>query len=64
MQQFYRAFSRNSDGSWTCVAAATLLHPAGRVQVAEGTLLYPGTNFMGVDLVRLLEDERLRCENA
>ena len=64
MRHFFPAFTRNSDGSWTCVASATLAHPAGRIQVAAGTRFYPGTTFMGIDLVRLLEDERRRVEQA
>ena len=64
MQDFFPAFMRNADGSWTCVAAATLAHAAGRIQVAEGTRFYPGTTFMGIDLVRLLEDERRRLEKS
>ena len=56
MQEFYRSFTRNADGSWTCIAPATLAHPVGRIQVAEGSCFYPGTQFMGIDLVRWLED--------
>jgi hypothetical protein len=55
MKNFYRAFVRNDDGSWTCVAPATLIHPGGRIQVAEGSRFYPGTNFMGVDIARWLD---------
>ncbi len=57
MQEFYRAFIRHSDGSWTCVEAITLAHPAGRIQVAEGSRFYPGTIFMGIDVVRWLEEQ-------
>lgn len=59
MKQFYRAFCRNPDGSWTCLQPATLSHPAGRIQVTEGARFYPGANFMGVDIVQLLEDARI-----
>ena len=58
MQTFYRAFVRNPDGSWTCVEPATLIHPAGRIQVTEGSCFYPGTSFMGVDVARWLEQHR------
>ena len=58
MQTFLRSFRRNDDGSWTCVAPATLLHPKGRIQVAEGSCFYPGTVFMGVDLAAWLEGQR------
>lgn len=50
MEAFFRSFCRNADGSWTCVAPATLRHPGGRIQIAEGSRFYPGTVFMGVDL--------------
>ena len=63
MQDFYRSFTRNPDGSWTCTAPATLEHPAGRIQVAEGSSFYPGTSFMGVDLVVWLEAQA-REKNA
>jgi hypothetical protein len=61
MQDFHRAFNRNPDGSWTCIAPATLTHPGGRIQVTEGSRFYPGTAFMGVDIARWLEEygERL-----
>jgi len=62
VNDFYRAFSRSSDGWWTCVAPVTLERPAGRVQVAEGTRLCAGMMFMGIDVVALLEDERRRRE--
>lgn len=56
MKDFYRAFTRNADGSWTCVQPTTISHPAGRIQVAEGARFYPGSSFMGVDIAQLLED--------
>jgi hypothetical protein len=56
MHDFFRAFTRNPDGSWTCLRPATIAHPAGRIQVAEGSRFYPGTSFMGVDLARWLEE--------
>lgn len=55
MQTFYKAFFRHPDGSWTCIAPATLEHPRGRIQVAQGTHLTRGTSFMGIDLVDWLE---------
>jgi hypothetical protein len=64
MQDFYRAFIRNRDGSWTCTAPVTLEHPAGRIQVVEGARFYPGSTFMGIDVARWLERERAGLENA
>ncbi|HET7670014.1 MAG TPA: hypothetical protein VFK84_06385 [Burkholderiales bacterium] len=55
MEQSFRSFCRNADGSWTCIAPATLFHPQGRIQVAPGTCFYPGTVFMGVDLAAWLD---------
>ena len=61
MDAFARSFRRNDDGSWTCLAPATLLHPKGRIQVAEGSRFYPGTEFMGVDLVAWLEAQESKA---
>jgi hypothetical protein len=55
VQTFIKAFFRHPDGSWTCIAPATLEHPKGRIQVAQGTHFTRGTSFMGVDLVDWLE---------
>jgi hypothetical protein len=58
VQTFYKAFFRHPDGSWTCIAPATLEHPRGRIQVAQGTHFTRGTSFMGIDLVDWLETHR------
>jgi hypothetical protein len=52
-----RAFQRDPDGSWRCVAPIRIEHPAGRIEVAPGTRLAPGTRFMGVDLAAWLEEK-------
>ena len=54
---FFRSFRRNADGSWTCIAPATLAHPFGRMQVATGTRFFPGTVFMGVDVAAWLDGQ-------
>jgi hypothetical protein len=64
MKDFYRAFERNTDGSWTCVAPATLIHPGGRIQVAEGACFRPGTPFMGVDIARWLDAHHEAVQNS
>jgi hypothetical protein len=64
MGSSYRSFVRNPDGSWTCIAGTTVIHPRGRMQVAEGSRFYPGTEFMGVDIVALLEEDRRQDENS
>jgi hypothetical protein len=61
VNDFARHFCKNADGSWTCLSAATLNGPNGRVQVSPGSRFYPGTRFMGFDLARWL-DERLGAE--
>ena len=64
MQNFLQSFVREQDGAWICVEAATLDLPSGRIQVAVGTRLIPGARFMGVDIVRLLEERRLPGSRA
>jgi hypothetical protein len=46
MEVFLRSFARNPDGSWTCVAPATLPR-----------CFLPGTEFMGIDLAGWLEQQ-------
>jgi hypothetical protein len=55
MQKFSRAFKHNPDGSWTCIAAATLEGPQGRIQVTPGSTFAKGTQFMGIDIAAWLE---------
>lgn len=57
MQEFMTHFSKNDDGSWTCMSHATLMSPKGRIQVTKGSRFCPGTEFMGVDLARWLDEE-------
>lgn len=64
MQDFIKAFFRHPDGTWTCIAPATLDHPKGRIQVAQGTHFTRGTSFMGVDLVEWLEKQYQRDRGA
>lgn len=56
MQNFIKHFKRDPDGSWRCISFADLRSGFGRIQVAEGSRFSPGTIFMGVDIVRLLEE--------
>jgi hypothetical protein len=55
MREFIKAFDRHPNGSWTCIAPATLNGPNGRIQVAPGLIVLPGTIFMGIDLASWLE---------
>ena len=57
MNQLGKAFQRNADGSWTCVEGTTLDGPNGRIQVSEGTICWCGVLFMGVELVKWLDEQ-------
>lgn len=56
-REFAKHFRKNADGSWTCMSHATLTCPNGRIQVTEGSRFYPGTQFMGFDVARWLDEE-------
>ena len=60
VQNFIKHFVREHDGAWTCVSPAEIETIKGRVQVTRGARFTPGTLFMGIDLVGMLEDERER----
>ena len=57
MQDFITHFERDPDGSWRCVSFAEIRTPGGRIQVTEGTRFMPGTMFMGMDIVKCLDEE-------
>jgi hypothetical protein len=57
VQELRNVFSRNEDGSWTCIDSVTIDHPQGRVQVAPGTALLPGILYMGIDLANWLDEQ-------
>ena len=57
MQAIETKFVREQDGVWTCIEAAELSTPAGRIQVTVGTRFTRGTRFMGVDIALLLEQQ-------
>lgn len=61
---FIKHFVREPSGAWTCVSNAEITTVMGRIQVAEGTRFTPGTIFMAVDIVRLLEEEAERVKRA
>jgi hypothetical protein len=58
VEDFFDSFARDSNGVWTCLVAATIEHPKGRIQVTPGSRFSPGTNFMGVDLAAWLDEQR------
>lgn len=49
------AFRHNPDGSWSCIAPATLDHPKGRIQVTPGSTFTRGKTFMGIDVAEWLD---------
>ena len=56
-EEFITHFEREQNGAWRCVSPAEVTLPAGRIQVAEGTRIMSGTIFMGVDIVKCLDEE-------
>jgi hypothetical protein len=63
VDDFWQSWTRSDTGTWTCLVAATLDHPNGRIQVTPGTSFAPGTIFMGVDVAAWL-DEQMRERDA
>jgi hypothetical protein len=57
MENFIKNFERQPDGAWLCVSSAEITTVMGRIQVTQGARFTPGTIFMAVDIVRLLEQE-------
>jgi hypothetical protein len=57
VQDFVKHFIRDGIGRWNCVEPAVVDLPVGHIEVAPGTRLVRGTNFMGVDVAKLLDDE-------
>ena len=57
MKEFIKHFNRESSGIWTCISKAEFNGPTGRIQVAVGSVLRRGMNFMGVDLAKKLEEQ-------
>ena len=49
-------FRRKSDGSWTCLAPATIQHPKGQILVTPDSRFMPGTVVLGVDLAAYLDE--------
>lgn len=61
---FIKHFVREPNGAWTCISNAEITTVMGRIQVAAGTRFMPGTIFMAVDIVRLLEEETERVKRS
>ena len=60
MQNFMKLFVRLCPDVWICVRDGELNGPDGRIQVTVGSQFTRGTNFMGVDLAKMLEEEYAR----
>jgi hypothetical protein len=60
MKNFITHFVRDPNGVWTCISPAELDGPSGRIQVTVGSRFAPGTTFMGVDLAKWLEEQRVK----
>lgn len=57
MKDFIKHFRRDTLGVWLCVSPAEIQLPQGRIQITPGSKFAPGTKFMNVDLVRLLDEQ-------
>ena len=57
MQKFIKHFVRERQGVWSCVEAAEVHLPLGRIQVSPGTRFTLGSTFMGVEVAQLLEEQ-------
>ena len=57
MENAIRYFKRLERGQWECVKKGEFNGPNGRIQVSVGSRFIRGTNFMGVDIAQLLDDQ-------
>ena len=57
MHDFLKHFVRDPQGAWHCVEAAEMELPRGRIQIPPGARFSPGTEFMGVDVAKLLDEQ-------
>ena len=64
MKDFIKHFRRDRDGTWSCLSHADVMAVSGRIQVTGGSCFAPGTIFMGVDIVQLLEQELHRINGS
>ena len=65
MQGFCDAFCRNADGSWKCVAPATIQGPHTRIEAHPGTVYRRGTRGPGSALAAFLDiEDAVRQETA
>jgi hypothetical protein len=57
MENVIKHFVRVQAGKWTCVRQVEFYGPNGRIQVSIGTTFTRGTNFMGADVARWLDEQ-------
>ena len=65
-----KAFSKNSDGSWTCVQVTDIYAPIGAIRINPGMTFRKGRMFCGIDVAALLDQSstsyngspRTRCD--
>ena len=50
------AFTKNSDGSWTCKVFVSFDTTERQIEVSRGTTFVLGTEFMGFDLAKWLDE--------
>jgi hypothetical protein len=64
VQNFIKHFTRDArTGAWRCIAPADIELPSGRVQVTPGSVFKRGTQFMNVDLAKLLDEQYEKDRN-
>jgi hypothetical protein len=51
------AFDKNSDGSWSSVQITDIYAPIGAIRIGPGIKFSKGRTFLGVDLVKLLDQQ-------
>jgi hypothetical protein len=64
VHEFIKHFRREGEGTWVCVAPATLSLPQGRIQVTAGSRFTRGTKFMNIEIAALLEQQRTKDQHS
>ena len=52
-----KAFEREGEDRWICIAPVTLEHPVGRILFTRGATFRRGAMFMGVDVAAWLDEQ-------
>jgi hypothetical protein len=56
MEPLFRAFRRNADGSWTCVAPVSIDGPHCPIEIKPGSTFAPGTRVEGRDIAAWIDE--------